>query len=207
MLKHKLFHLIIISSVWSKLIKGRKITVYLDIEYACFVNFRGEQYFLGGFNRDRQIAKIDGCKIEVQNELLSVPHTDGLFGSCAKYRDSVALCFDSAEEDHKRCWSWQPGMAQSMLPSSQHSHDWADMVNFRNELVTVGGCGTDIFSTCHSETEFMNDDGWRSGPNPNQHLDTAPYQYIRAQVMTADDEAVYLLTGKTYAGGRPPGRK
>ena len=92
-----------------------------------------------------------------------------------------------------------------MLPSSQHSHDWADMVNFRNELVTVGGCGTDIFSTCHSETEFMNDDGWRSGPNPNQHLDTAPYQYIRAQVMTADEEAVYLLTGKTYAGGRPPG--
>lgn len=38
-----------------------------DLEDACSVIFRGESYFLGGYQRTRQVAKIggEGCEVEV----------------------------------------------------------------------------------------------------------------------------------------------
>ena len=42
-----------------------------DIEDACSVIFRGESYFLGGYQRTRQVAKIggNGCEIEILESL------------------------------------------------------------------------------------------------------------------------------------------
>ncbi|CAG5079736.1 Oidioi.mRNA.OKI2018_I69.PAR.g9350.t1.cds [Oikopleura dioica] len=113
-----------------------------DIEDACSVIFRGESYFLGGYQRTRQVAKIggNGCEIEILDDRLSVGHQDGVFGSCSVFNQQVALCFAVENEDSKTCHSWEPGMRQSQLPTANESHDWSEMITFRGSLFTVGGC-------------------------------------------------------------------
>ncbi|CAG5110101.1 Oidioi.mRNA.OKI2018_I69.chr2.g4540.t1.cds [Oikopleura dioica] len=171
----------------------------LDIEDSCSVVFRGEAWIIGGYQRPRQISKLNEsgtCGITHMNEILTVEHMDGMYGSCGVFDGAVALCFYENSDDNKACWTYQPGEEQTQLPSSSFGHDWAEMVTFKNELVTVGGCDSTLVNNCNSNTEvlYTGSDSWVTKA-------PAPFSgYIRGHTMTADGAAVYLMGGRTVTG-------
>lgn len=67
-----------------------------EIDDSCYAFVKGEHWILGGYYVERQMIKFepDNCKLTLQQSFLAVPHTDGLYGSCAVYNDVAHLCFD-----------------------------------------------------------------------------------------------------------------
>ncbi|CAG5110100.1 Oidioi.mRNA.OKI2018_I69.chr2.g4539.t1.cds [Oikopleura dioica] len=156
-----------------------------NIEDSCSVVFRGVPYVLGSYFQYRQIAIVGRNALEVQDEELSIPHVDGYYGSCSVFADAVSLCFYTGLS--KSCNSWRPGEVQEEFENdSQIAHDWASMVTFQNQLVTVGGCAGGI---CHNKMEFFDGSSWTYGPD----LSVAE---ISGHVLTTDQESIFLFGGQ-----------
>ena len=63
-----------------------------EIYGACPLTWRNEHYIFGGYTRQRNVGKVNGCELEVVGEL----DFDFKFGGCANFRDEkLFLCFHS----------------------------------------------------------------------------------------------------------------
>jgi len=76
------------------------------------------------------IAKIEDCGIREQAEELSVPHVNGMQGSCSVYEDAVQLCFYGGDRDG--CASFTPESgAVPLIGTAAHSHNFGEMITFQ----------------------------------------------------------------------------
>ena len=100
-----------------------------EVVYSCSVIWESQMYVFGGYRRNYQISRINGCQLDLIAQL------DFKFnlGSCTNFADSfVYLCFPdySDETSHKYCYrSIGPLNKFQRVADSTHGHSQAPLAN------------------------------------------------------------------------------
>ena len=76
------------------------------------------------------IAKIEDCGIREQAEELSVPHVNGMQGSCTVYEDAVQLCFYGGDRDGCASFTSESGAVQ-LQGTATYPHNFGEMITFQ----------------------------------------------------------------------------
>ena len=78
-----------------------KISDDTQVYSSCGITFNGQFFIYGGDgNYDRQVAKVNGCSLEIVGSL----EFDFQRGGCTTANNQILLCFDYYG-DHKTCYS------------------------------------------------------------------------------------------------------
>ena len=95
-----------------------------EVDASCSVLWQNENFVFGGWNKKRQIAKLDGCRLRHIGELTF----DHVYAGCANDKnEKILLCFnfrsdeDSSEGDKCRSLSSPTGPYED-VPRSNYTH-------------------------------------------------------------------------------------
>ena len=98
------------------------------------------------------------------------------------------MCFGHENLGEDVCTRWDGENQTVVQQRSTKYHDWSSMINYQDQLMTVGGCGSII--DCNNMVEFYTEEGgWKTGAN-------FPRWEIYGHTLTTDGAGIYLFGGK-----------
>ena len=104
-----------------------------EVDLSCSVTWQNEFYIFGGWNKRRQIAKIDGCVLRHIGEL----GFDQTFAGCANIKnEKILLCFNEFPySDWDKCRSLpSPTGSYTEMPWSTYFHRRTKIAAFGSKL-------------------------------------------------------------------------
>ena len=106
-----------------------------EVDGSCSVIWQNENYVFGGYNKRRQIAKLDGCRLRHIGELAF----DHAYAGCANVKnEQILLCFnlcwDSSSDGDKCRSSTSPIGVFEDVPRSNYQHLWTKIAASDSKL-------------------------------------------------------------------------